>query len=48
MKILGPLDKSELFTIDDFNLLERHSLKTFGDKVRKVFEDDNDEVERDS
>lgn len=47
-RILGPLDKDEIFSVEDFNLLERHSLKTFGDKVRKVFEDDTGEGERDS
>jgi hypothetical protein len=32
-RILGPLEETEKFTLDDFALLERFSLNSYGDKI---------------
>jgi UDP-glucose:glycoprotein glucosyltransferase len=32
-KILGPLEQMEKFTLDDFSLLERYSVNSYGDKI---------------
>jgi UDP-glucose:glycoprotein glucosyltransferase len=36
-KILGPLEQTEKFTLDDFSLLERFSLNSYGDKILQTF-----------
>ena len=35
-RIIGPLDKGEEFTSEDFSLLERYSQSTYGDKLFKT------------
>ncbi|GAB6021676.1 hypothetical protein CHUAL_004257 [Chamberlinius hualienensis] len=47
-KILGPFDPDEAFTAEDFSLLERHSLTTFGNKIQEVFSNLIHEGEQDS
>jgi UDP-glucose:glycoprotein glucosyltransferase len=32
-RILGPLEQMEKFTLDDFSLLERYSMNSYGDKI---------------
>lgn len=32
-RILGPLEQTEKFTLDDFSLLERYSMNSYGDKI---------------
>lgn len=32
-RILGPLEQTEKFTLDDFSLLERFSMNSYGDKI---------------
>jgi UDP-glucose:glycoprotein glucosyltransferase len=32
-RILGPLEQTEKFTLDDFSLLERYSMNNYGDKI---------------
>jgi UDP-glucose:glycoprotein glucosyltransferase len=36
-RILGPLEETEKFTLDDFSLLERFSLNSYGDKIIQTF-----------
>jgi len=36
-RILGPLEETEKFTLDDFSLLERFSLNSYGDKILQTF-----------
>lgn len=36
-RILGPLEETEKFTLDDFALLERFSLNSYGDKILQAF-----------
>lgn len=36
-RILGPLEQTEKFTLDDFSLLERFSLNSYGDKILQTF-----------
>lgn len=44
-RLLGPLDDEEGFNQEDFALLERFSLTTYGDKIQKVLNmDDDDEA----
>lgn len=54
-RILGPLEETEKFTLDDFSLLERFSLNSYGDKILQTFKektadngDDSDSVLKDS
>lgn len=32
-RILGPLEETEKFILDDFSLLERYSMNSYGDKI---------------
>lgn len=36
-RVLGPLEQTEKFTLDDFSLLERYSLNSYGDKILQTF-----------
>lgn len=42
--IIGPLDENEIFTNDDYGLIERFSSHTYGDKIKKMLQtsDSND------
>ncbi|XP_069668834.1 UDP-glucose:glycoprotein glucosyltransferase isoform X2 [Periplaneta americana] len=47
-RVLGPLEDSEKFTLDDFSLLERYSMNSYGDKIlqtlkKKRLDDDDDD-----
>lgn len=47
--IIGPLDESELFTTDDYSLMERFSNHQYGDKIRKLLQaSDNTDLQVDS
>jgi UDP-glucose:glycoprotein glucosyltransferase len=35
-RILGPLEQMEKFTLDDFSLLERYSVNSYGDKIQET------------
>lgn len=46
-RILGPLEETEKFTMDDFSLLERYSMNSYGDKIlqtlkKKTVNDEDD------
>ncbi|XP_012274348.1 UDP-glucose:glycoprotein glucosyltransferase isoform X2 [Orussus abietinus] len=55
-RVIGPLDEDEIFTTEDFSLLERFSQSTYGDKLFKnliksrlfndIEDDDDDEYEK--
>lgn len=50
-KILGPLDSSEVFTSEDFGLIERLSNHQHADKIKPIlrkYDDDNDDNNSDS
>lgn len=38
-RVIGPLDKDEEFTADDFALLERHTMATAGEKILQFIQD---------
>jgi UDP-glucose:glycoprotein glucosyltransferase len=38
-KVLGPLNVGEIFTVDDFNLLEKFNNHQYGDKIRKALKE---------
>lgn len=47
-RIVGPLEETEKFILDDFSLLERYSMSSYGDKIlqtlkRKTVDDDDDD-----
>jgi UDP-glucose:glycoprotein glucosyltransferase len=47
-RILGPLEETEKFMLDDFSLLERYSMNSYGDKIlqalkKKRVEDEDDD-----
>lgn len=42
-KIYGPLEKSEIFTMEDFGLIDRCTTHQYGDKMRAVFKKSDDE-----
>ncbi|KAK7864404.1 hypothetical protein R5R35_000446 [Gryllus longicercus] len=48
-RVLGPLDITEAFTLDDFSLLERYSLRVYGDKILQALKakanDDDDDID---
>ncbi|XP_067014377.2 UDP-glucose:glycoprotein glucosyltransferase isoform X2 [Anabrus simplex] len=51
-RVLGPLEPAEKFTVDDFSLLERYSMNSYGDKILKALrgkkkgsDDDDDYLE---
>lgn len=48
-RVLGPLEDSEDFTVDDFSLLERFSLSTYGDRILQALKakhsDDDEDVD---
>ncbi|KAJ4438070.1 hypothetical protein ANN_14009 [Periplaneta americana] len=51
-RVLGPLEDSEKFTLDDFSLLERYSMNSYGDKIlqtlkKKRLDDDDDDDDSD-
>ncbi|KAG5893498.1 hypothetical protein JTB14_010548 [Gonioctena quinquepunctata] len=50
-RVLGPLEESEEFNSDDFNLLERFSATSYWDKIHEVFSknvDDEEEITSDA
>uniref|UniRef100_T1J9H3 UDP-glucose:glycoprotein glucosyltransferase n=1 Tax=Strigamia maritima TaxID=126957 RepID=T1J9H3_STRMM len=47
-KILGPIEDDEVFGVTDLNLLEKFSLSMYGEKLRKTFQDINEQGELDS
>lgn len=47
-RVLGPLEETEKFILDDFSLLERYSMNSYGDKIlrtlrKKTVNDDDDD-----
>ncbi|KAJ8942869.1 hypothetical protein NQ314_009933 [Rhamnusium bicolor] len=44
-RVLGPLEENELFTAEDFNLLERFSSTLYLDKIISTLSKDADEDE---
>ncbi|PSN48119.1 UDP-glucose:glycoprotein glucosyltransferase [Blattella germanica] len=40
-RILGPLEENEKFTLDDFSLLERYSMNSYGDKILQTIKKNN-------
>lgn len=48
-RILGALEETEKFTMDDFSLLERYSVSSYGDKIlqtlkKKTVNDEDDGI----
>ena len=44
-RILGPLEDSEKFTMDDFSLLERYSMNSYGDKILQTIKKNTVEID---
>lgn len=42
-KILGPLEENEVFTIEDFGLIDRCAAQQYADKIRAVFKKSEDD-----
>lgn len=42
-RVLGPLNDDETLDLEDFVLLERHSMSSYGDKILKALKKLNDE-----
>lgn len=40
-KLIGPLSEEEEFSAGDFNLLEKHSMSLYGNKLRDLVKDSN-------
>lgn len=47
--LIGPLDENEVFTTDDYGLIERFSSHTYSDKIKKMLQtSDNEDLSVDS
>lgn len=47
--VIGPLDDNEVFTTDDYGLIERFSSHTYSDKIKKMLQtSENNELDIDS
>lgn len=47
--VIGPLDANEVFTTDDYGLIERFSSHTYSDKIKKMLQtSDNEDLSIDS
>lgn len=44
-RILGPFKDDELFTLEDFSLLEQFSSTSYGQKIKEALEKHKDEEE---
>lgn len=44
-RILGPFREDELFTLEDFSLLEQFSSTLYGQKIKEALEKNNDDEE---
>lgn len=47
--VIGPLDQNEVFTTDDYGLIERFSSHTYSDKIKKMLQtSENEDLSVDS